>query len=119
MVLGAIFGLSPNSMLAYLPLLTFIVFFSLGFGPLPYTLNAELYPNSSRAKGLTVAMVLGRGVSALVSLTFLSLAHVLTYPGAFIFYGTWGILAAAFVYLLVPETAGKPLERAMQDTKYT
>jgi len=115
LTLGAAFALSWGWMWKVIPMFSFVVLFSLGYGPIVYTLNAELYPTSCRAKGLTFAMGVGRVISALVSLTFLSLADILTMGGAFIFFGLWGAVAAAFVVFLIPETKGKCLDEDAKD----
>merc|ERR1712094_102701 len=63
-------------------IVAYIVSFSLGFGPLTYTLNCELYPTSCRAKGMLLAMSTARIASSTVTLTFVSLASLLSFPGA-------------------------------------
>lgn len=108
--LGLAFVLSWGWQLKVVPIIGFVALFSLGYGPIVYTLNAELYPTSCRAKGLTFAMAVGRVFSALVSMTFLSLARLLSFGGAFMFFAFWGAVAAAFVIAVVPETKGKSLE---------
>lgn len=92
------------------PITSFVVFFSLGFGPIVYMLNTELYPTSCRSKGITLGMGIGRILSALVASSFLSLTDVLGFAGAFVLFGCMGILAAAFVTLCVTETKGTSLE---------
>lgn len=110
LLLGLAFVFSWGWQLKVVPIVCFVVLFSLGYGPIVYTLNAELYPTECRSKGLTFAMAVGRVLSALVSLTFLTLAGLLTFGGAFLFFAFWGAVAAAFVIFLVPETKGLSLE---------
>lgn len=112
MILGLSFQFSWGWQMKVVPIVLFVVLFSLGYGPITYTLNAELYPTSCRSKGVTFAMGVGRLFSAIVSLTFLSLARLLTFAGAFMFFAMWGIVSVAFVKFLVPETTGKSLEEA-------
>lgn len=88
----------------------FVVLFSIGYGPIVYTLNAELFPQSCRSAGLTFGMSVARATSAMVAMSFLSLADALTTGGAFLFFAMWGLVAVAFVSQLVPETSGKSLE---------
>jgi len=108
--LGLAYSLSWSMYFKVVPITFFAILFSLGYGPLVYTINAELYPTACRSKGLTLAMGVARAMSALVALTFLSLSVLLSMGGTFIFYGLWGVVAAAFVVLLVPETNGKSLD---------
>ncbi|CAK0908602.1 unnamed protein product [Prorocentrum cordatum] len=108
--LGLSFEFSLGVYFKVLPITFFAVLFSLGYGPLVYTIGAELYPTACRAKGLTLTMGTARVMAAIVALTFLSLSAVLSMGGAFIFYGCWGVVGAVFVLLLVPETTGKSLD---------
>jgi len=98
-----------------IPITLFAVLFSLGYGPLVYTMGAELYPTACRAKGLTLTMGTARVMAAIVAMTFLSLSSLLSMGGAFIFFGLWGVVGAAFVLLFVPETTGKSLEEDVID----
>lgn len=92
------------------PMVTFMVLFSIGYGPIVYTLNAEIYPKNCRSKGLIFAMGIGRIISAIVAMTFLTLTGLLTFGGAFLFYAAFGVVAAAFIVFVVPETKGTHLE---------
>lgn len=109
-VLGLAFCFEWSWMHKFIPMVTFVVLFSIGYGPVVYTLNAEIYPNSCRAKGLIFAMSLGRIVSAVVATTFLSLTALLNFAGAFFFYATLAGVAFIFVTAVVPETKGMHLE---------
>jgi len=91
-------------------MVSFQVFFAIGVGPIIYILNAEMYPKNCRTKGLVLALAIGRLVSATVLSTFLGLAGLLTFAGAFFFYAAIGIVAAVFVHFVVPETKGTHLE---------
>eukprot|EP00421_Protoceratium_reticulatum_P068594 CAMPEP_0168421232 /NCGR_PEP_ID=MMETSP0228-20121227/33176_1 /TAXON_ID=133427 /ORGANISM="Protoceratium reticulatum, Strain CCCM 535 (=CCMP 1889)" /LENGTH=479 /DNA_ID=CAMNT_0008435135 /DNA_START=14 /DNA_END=1453 /DNA_ORIENTATION=+ len=88
----------------------YVIAFSIGFGPITYIFNGEIYPQSCRAKGMSLAMGLNRITASLVSTTFLSLSNVLSRGGAFAFYAAVALYATAFVAAVVPETKGRPLE---------
>jgi len=92
----------------------FVAAFSLGFGPIVYMYNAEIYPQSCRALGLSLAMGVCRIMSAVVSSTFLSLASLLSTTGTLSLYCVMGLAAAAFVALAVPETKASRLEACME-----
>lgn len=92
------------------PMFTFIVGFSLGFGPIVYIMNTELYPKEFRAMGCTLAIGVNRVTAAVVASTFLSLADVLGFPGAFLLFAAIAFLGAGFVATVVPETKGMQLE---------
>lgn len=92
-------------------LFMYIMSFSPGMGPVPWTVNAEIYPNWARSAGCSVATTTNWVSNLLVSITFLHLTQYLTRYGAFWLYT--GIAAAGwlFIFLLLPETRGRPLER--------
>jgi len=113
--LGISFILAWGVYFKVIPITLFAVLFSLGYGPLVYTMGAELYPTACRAKGLTLTMGTARVMAAIVAMTFLSLSSLLSMGGAFIFFGLWGVVGAAFVLLFVPETTGKSLEEDVID----
>lgn len=108
--LGVSFAFHWGWLSKLVAIIAFVVLFSIGYGPIVYVLNAELFPQSCRSAGLTFAMSVGRITSAMVAVSFLSLADALTTGGAFLFFAMWGLVAVAFVSQLVPETSGKSLD---------
>ena len=59
---------------------------------------------------MALATTISRGTSFFVPLTFPALVERLDWPGVFYMYAGWAALAALFYALVVPETAGRPLE---------
>uniref|UniRef100_A0A7S0B6E1 Hexose transporter 1 n=1 Tax=Pyrodinium bahamense TaxID=73915 RepID=A0A7S0B6E1_9DINO len=98
--------------MALFAMVAFVVSFSLGYGPLTFVLNAELYPQRCRSKGMSLAIGVTRVTSATVTLTFLSLASLFTEAGAFLCFSLVALASLAFVLLLLPETRGASLEDA-------
>lgn len=90
----------------------FVVSFSLGFGPLVYVVNSEIFPQAFRSLGMSLSLGLARGLSAAVALSFLSLSNLLTYAGAFALFAGFGVASVLFVAFCVPETKGSTLESA-------
>jgi hypothetical protein len=80
-----------------LSVLAFMAAFSIGFGPLAGTYNAEIMPLRLRAQGASLGTAVNRLTSALVSMTFISLADAITMPGCFFLYAGVGAAACAFV----------------------
>jgi len=111
--LGSAFFFGSDWQMKLLPIYCFTILFSLGFGPIVYTLNAELFPTEIRSMGLASAMLVGRATSAAVAISFLSLVKAVTMPGAFACFAIFGLLAASFVYFLVPETSGKDVDEEL------
>ncbi|XP_066338479.1 polyol transporter 5-like [Miscanthus floridulus] len=93
-----------------LSVLAFMAAFSIGFGPLAGTYSAEIMPLQLRALGASLGTAVNRLTSALVSMTFISLADAMTMPGCFFLYAGVGASACAFVYARMPETKGRSLE---------
>ena len=97
-----------------LPLLGGMIFFlaafAIGVGPLPWTINAELYPLWARNVCQGAATSTNWIFNLLISLTFLNMIEVLTKAGVFIFYAVLTFGGAIFVYLLLPETKYVKLE---------
>ncbi len=97
-------------LLTYLPCII-MLFFCKGMGPVPWTVNAEIYPNWSRSIGNSASATTNWTFNLLVSLTFLHLTKYLTRYGAFVFYMFLAIGGWLFIFLLLPETKGRTLEQ--------
>ena len=91
-------------------LVLYLVCFAPGMGPMPWTINSEIYPLWARSTGNSLATMTNWIFNLLISLTFLTLIDVLTRYGAFWLYTGFAFLGCIFVYFFVPETKGKKLE---------
>lgn len=102
---------SSYAWLTMVALVMYIVSFAPGMGPVPWTVNAEIYPNWARSIGCSIATTANWLSNLLVSVSFLHLTQYLTRYGAFWLYT--GIASAGwlFIFLLLPETKGKALEQ--------
>ncbi|KAL7736370.1 hypothetical protein ACLKA6_014839 [Drosophila palustris] len=104
----------PDSVqsLGWLPItsiLLFIVFFSIGFGPVPWIMMAELFTEDVKSVAGSIAGTSNWFSAFLVTLLFPILKNAIgSAPTFWIF---TGIAVVAFVYILlfVPETKGKSL----------
>jgi SP family xylose:H+ symportor-like MFS transporter len=105
------------------PILTMvsIMFYSASFmmswGPICWVLIAEIFPNTIRGKAVAVAVAFQWIFNWIVSTTFVPMFNMHLGSdanfGHWFTYGLYGIiciLAAIFVWKLVPETKGKTLE---------
>lgn len=87
----------------------YIVNFAYSWGPASWTLIAEIFPISIRAKGTSIsasANWMNNFVIALVTPHMLSSIHW----GTYIFFSVWSAAGGFFVYFFMPETKGKTLE---------
>ncbi|KAG9335896.1 hypothetical protein JZ751_003553 [Albula glossodonta] len=81
-----------------------------GMGPMPWTVNSEIYPLWARSTGNACSAGVNWIFNVLVSLTFLHVAQYLTYYGAFFMYSGLAALGFLFIYGCLPETKGRRLE---------
>lgn len=101
---------SPNSWLILLGLCLYLLAFGPGMGPMPWTINSEIYPNWARGVCYSVITSTNWFFNGLISLTFLSLATALTKQGAFWLYSMFGLAGFIFFFFNLPETKGQNLE---------
>lgn len=94
--------------------------FGLGMSPVPWTVNAEIYPLSVRAQCITCSTATNWLNNFVVAATFLSLATALSthrddpsdHPdGVFWLYATFLIVGFMCLYWTMPETNGLTLEQ--------
>ncbi|KAM6937009.1 proton myo-inositol cotransporter-like [Xenentodon cancila] len=91
-------------------LILYLAFFAPGMGPMPWTVNSEIYPLWARSTGNACSAGVNWIFNVLVSLTFLHVAEFLTYYGAFFLYTGLVVLGLLFVLGCLPETQGLQLE---------
>lgn len=92
----------------------YVAMFQPGMGPMPWTINAEIYPLHARSMAVSLATLVNWSSNLLVAATFLDLVEWLTPQGAFWTYAAIGALGWAWLYVFLPETAGKSLEEIEQ-----
>ncbi len=107
-----------NSTMSLVSFGAYISFFAPGMGAMPWTINAEIYPQHFREAGTSLSTFVNWISNLIVSLTFLSLSHELNTlfevnGTEFFLYA--GICLLGFVCLLVmlPETKDVPLEKVI------
>ncbi|XP_034443072.1 proton myo-inositol cotransporter-like isoform X3 [Hippoglossus hippoglossus] len=98
------------SWIVLLGLILYLAFFAPGMGPMPWTVNSEIYPLWARSTGNACSAGVNWIFNVLVSLTFLHVAQFLTYYGAFFLYAGLVVLGLLFVQGCLPETQGRQLE---------
>ncbi|XP_055761429.1 proton myo-inositol cotransporter-like isoform X3 [Salvelinus fontinalis] len=98
------------SWVVLLGLVLYLAFFAPGMGPMPWTINSEIYPLWARSTGNACSAGVNWTFNFLVSLTFLHVAQNLTYYGAFFLYSGLALLGSFFIYGCLPETKGRRLE---------
>jgi SP family xylose:H+ symportor-like MFS transporter len=104
-------------MVALMCMLTYIAGFAVSWGPVTWVLLSEIFPNQIRGKAMAVAVAAQWIANYLVSWTFPILdknpylVDHFNHGFAYWIYGVMSILAALFVWKVVPETKGRTLEQ--------
>ena len=88
----------------------YLAAFQPGMGPMPWTINAEIYPLHARAMGVSTATTVNWVGNLVISLTFLDLTKAVSTYGAFWIYCGVAVLGWAWLYVYLPETRGLTLE---------
>ncbi|OJX87620.1 MAG: D-xylose transporter XylE [Paludibacter sp. 47-17] len=90
--------------------------FAMSWGPVCWVMLAEIFPNSVRSSVMSIAVAAQWVSNFLVSWTFPmmnkneALVGQFNHGFSYWVYGVMGILAAVFIWKMVPETKGKTLE---------
>ncbi|MBS0000185.1 MAG: D-xylose transporter XylE [Cyclobacteriaceae bacterium] len=96
-------------------MLTYTASFAMSWGPVTWVLLSEIFPNRIRG-AMSIAVAAQWIANLIISWTFPMmndsswLTEIFNQGFAYWIYGVMGILAAIFVWALVPETKGKSLE---------
>ncbi|CZS75096.1 unnamed protein product [Fusarium graminearum] len=88
----------------------FILIYGVSYAPLGWALPAEVFPNSSRSKGVALATATVWLFNFVVGVATPPMIESIGF-GVYIFFGSWCFLAAVWAFFLVPETKGKTLEQ--------
>ncbi|XP_065313731.1 proton myo-inositol cotransporter-like isoform X2 [Gordionus sp. m RMFG-2023] len=91
-------------------LFCYLFFFAPGMGPMPWTINSEIYPLWARSTGNSVASACNWMTNLLVSMTFLTLTEKIGKHVTFWIYTTFACLGFLIFLRYLPETKGKSLE---------
>jgi SP family arabinose:H+ symporter-like MFS transporter len=89
--------------------LVYVASFSIGLGPLVWTVLGEIFPNRVRAHAASACVFLLWTANFAVSQLFPWMLSTYSYK-VFWLFGGLCVLTTAFVWLLVPETKGRSLE---------
>jgi MFS transporter, SP family, xylose:H+ symportor len=102
-------------LLALIFMLTYTAAFAMSWGPVTWVLLSEIFPNSIRG-AMSIAVAAQWIANWIISLTFPMmndnqwLTRQFHHGFSFWIYGVMGLIAALFMWKLVPETKGKTLE---------
>ena len=115
MAIGAIgvaitFGNPDLQLMCMVSIMVYSASFMFSWGPICWVLIAEVFPNTIRGAAVAIAVAFQWIFNWIVSTSFVPLANSMGYWFTYGLYGVICVLAAVFVWRLVPETKGKTLE---------
>lgn len=91
----------------------YTISFAFSWGPCSWTLIAEVFPLSVRAKGTSIAASANWMCNFVIALVTPSMLERISW-GLYIFFAAWLALGVVFIYFFIPETKGKTLEEMDQ-----
>lgn len=106
--------LSDISWLAIVCVIAFVVFFSLGWGPLPWLLMSEIFPPRVRGIASGFVTLVNWMFVFVVTNTFHQMLGSMHEQGTFWFFAVFSFVGFLYTYFAVPETRGKTLEEIEQ-----
>ncbi|XP_071696683.1 inositol transporter 1-like [Rutidosis leptorrhynchoides] len=99
-------GFTNVGWIAVLGLTLYIAFFAPGMGPVPWTVNSEIYPESYRGICGGMSATVNWVSNLIVAQSFLSVADVVGTEWTFMILAFIAVAAFGFVFVFVPETKG-------------
>lgn len=99
-------GFTNVGWIAVLGLALYIAFFAPGMGPVPWTVNSEIYPESYRGICGGMSATVNWISNLIVAQCFLSVADAVGTDWTFFILAVIAIFAFGFVFVFIPETKG-------------
>jgi MFS transporter, SP family, arabinose:H+ symporter len=96
--------------LGFLGIFVFTAGFNFGFGSLVWVYASESFPARLRTTGASAMLTADLVANLIIGLYFLSALESLGGTATFAMFAALAALAFAFVWMLAPETKGRPLE---------
>ncbi len=115
-VLGLAFFFNKLGIIAMVAMLGYVGCFAFSWGPVVWVLLSELFPNKVRGRAMAFAVGAMWISNLIVSWTFpmmnnsTALTNLFHHGFSYWIYAVMGLLAAFFMWKMVPETKGKTLE---------
>nr|XP_043627582.1 inositol transporter 1-like isoform X1 [Erigeron canadensis] len=103
-------GVANVGWMAVLGLALYIACFAPGMGPVPWTVNSEIYPESYRGICSGMSATVNWISNLIVAQSFLSVADAVGTDWTFLILAFIAVLAFGFVFMFVPETKGLTFE---------
>ncbi|XP_022295803.2 proton myo-inositol cotransporter-like [Crassostrea virginica] len=105
-------GFCPTdySWMGLLGLVMYLMFFAPGMGPMPWTINSEIYPLWARSTGNAISTATNWIFNLCVAMSFLTLTKSITTYGTYWLFVGIVFCGLVFIMAALPETKGRSLE---------
>lgn len=87
----------------------FIIVFSIGFGPIPWLMIGELFPNKVKGIAGSISAAFNWSLAFTVTKLFQNMLNLFGNGVTFGIFAVICVFGTAFVFVLVPETRGKDI----------
>ncbi|GJQ75919.1 hypothetical protein Trydic_g17979 [Trypoxylus dichotomus] len=97
----------------FLPILTLVIYiisYNCGFGPLPWTVMAELFPSNIKSAASSFTVFCCWFASFILTYFFASVSEAIGMGGSFWIFSGLTVLAFIFTLIYVPETKGRSFQ---------
>ncbi|KAG6455721.1 facilitated trehalose transporter Tret1 [Manduca sexta] len=105
------FNVAAAGWLPLVCLVLFIISFSMGFGPIPWMMMAELFPVEFRGTATGITVITNWVLVFVVTLCFPIMKDAIGIYTCFWFFAVVMIVCIFFVFFLIPETKGKTVSQ--------
>jgi sugar porter (SP) family MFS transporter len=110
--LGGFFavGVKHSGIWPIVTLMVYLICFEFGLGPVYWLLSAELFPDRLRGVGTSLSTVGNWAGNLIVTMTYLTEIKIAGSSFTFWQFAAMALLTIVFIWFMVPETKGRPLE---------
>lgn len=120
--LGAFYYISDNhasqaESIGWLPLTSlsiYIIFFAIGYGPIPWLLLSEIYSKEYNAIASPCTAAINWGIAFIITLTFGSISEAIGTGQTFWGFAALSVIGTIFTFFYVPETKGKSMSEVQR-----
>lgn len=91
-------------------LVSYMITYCVGFGPLPWAVMGELFPSNVKSSASTVNASFCWLLGFIITKFYAPLSEVIGIDGSFWIFSVCCVIAGIFVYKYLPETSGKSLQ---------
>ncbi|CAL1541422.1 unnamed protein product [Lymnaea stagnalis] len=105
---------SDFTWIALIGMAVFVFAFAPGLGPMPWTINSEIYPLWARSTCNSLSACTAWVCNLIISFTFLTMTEHISIHGTFWLFAAFTVVGVVFMVVLLPETRNKTLEEVEQ-----